>query len=130
MQTQPPYETKDFLERLWNSSESLNKRFGIDPQEQDSVKIFMEECKELITAYYNYNATFSDISHSTLDTDLADEFADVIVTAMQIAMARGLSVFDLLRGIDRVVRKNDAKTSETHEIDSGSRKIRRKAPKT
>ena len=118
------------LAELWQSSNDLNKRFGIDPLEQDSVKIFMEECKELITAYFNYNAMFDGDTLDALNTNMVDEFADVLVTAIQMTLARGLTMYDLRKGIERTVRKNNAKTHETHELDAETRKIRRKAPKS
>ena len=114
------------LQQLWFACQDLNARFGIDPRQQESIGIFKEEVLEFIEAY-NGQWKGHSITGCQATEHIADELADVIVTAMQMAMARGLEFGDIGWGILRTIDKNNVKTSQTHELDPTTRKIRRKA---
>ena len=88
-------------------------RFGVTPQLEDCIKNFQEEVRELIEAARDG----SDKAH------IAEESADVFVTAIGVCFAAGLDVDRLVEQVYTVIAKNDAKTHETHAYSDG--KIRR-----
>ena len=58
---------------------------------------------------------------------IAEEAADVFVTAIGVCAATGVNVEKLIEQLYKVIAKNNAKTHETHVYTDG--KIRRRFPK-
>lgn len=111
------HNTGDALRDLAQSTADFYARFDVTPQVNDAVKNFEEEVRELIEA-----------AHAGTDPDhTAEEAADVIVTAIGVCYASGISIDQIVKQVYAVVAKNDAKTHETHVHLDG--KIRRRFPK-
>ena len=85
---------------------------------QDAVKNFQEEVAELVEA----------AEAGTNKDHIAEEAADVMVTAIGLAHAAGVDTDRLIQQVYAVIAKNDAKTHETHIHVDG--KIRRRVPKS
>lgn len=111
------HNTGDALRDLAQSTADFYARFGVTPQVNDAVKNFEEEVRELIEAA----RAGTDHDHT------AEEAADVIVTAIGVCYASGISIDQIVKQVYAVVAKNDAKTHETHIHLDG--KIRRRFPK-
>lgn len=109
--------TGDSLRDLAHSTLEFFKRFDVEPTVDDAVRNFKEEVAELIEAA----RTGSDRDH------IAEEAADVFVTAIGLAHASGVDTDRLIQQVYAVIAKNDAKTHETHIHVDG--KIRRRTPK-
>lgn len=109
------HNTGDALRDLAQSTRDFYDRFGVQPQVGDCVQNFEEEVRELIEA----GRADSDLDH------VAEECADVIVTALGICFARGVGVDQLVEQVYAVIAKNDAKTHDTHVYHDG--KIRRRS---
>lgn len=108
--------TGDALRDLANSTLDFYARFDYTPDPQSTITNFNEEVYELVEA-----ALHDDKAHT------AEECADVIVTALGVCFAQGLTVDEIITAVYQVANKNDAKTHETHHLKDG--KIRRKARK-
>jgi NTP pyrophosphatase (non-canonical NTP hydrolase) len=105
----------DSLRDLAMSTGEFYERFGVHPQLNDAIQNFEEEVQELIEA-------------ARADTDkdhIAEEAADVFVTAIGICFASGIQIEQLIEQVYAVIAKNDAKTHETHTNSRG--KIRRRS---
>lgn len=111
------HNTGDALRDLAQSTADFYARFGVTPQVTDAVKNFEEEVRELIEAA----RAGTDPDHT------AEEAADVIVTALGVCYASGISIDQIVKQVYAVVAKNDAKTHDTHVHLDG--KIRRRFPK-
>lgn len=107
--------TGDSLRDLAQSTREFYERFGVKPQLNDCIQNFEEEVRELIEAAQNG----TDKAH------IAEEAADVIVTAIGICFATGIEVDRLVEQVYAVIAKNDAKTHQTHAYSNG--KIRRRS---
>ncbi len=116
--TDPTHHTGDALRDLAQSTADFYARFGVQPKLDDTIQNFQEEVRELIEAA----RAGDDLDH------IAEESADVFVTAIGICLASGLDVERLIEQVYRVVAKNDAKTHETHAYHDG--KIRRRSALT
>lgn len=110
--------TTDSLQDLFRSTTALHERFGVMPKLEVVLRVFREEVGELIEAAEQG----TDLQH------IAEEAADVFVTAMGVCMACGVSEEQLLAQTRAVIAKNDAKTHETHHINEQG-KIARRVPK-
>jgi phosphoribosyl-ATP pyrophosphohydrolase len=110
--------TKDSLRDLAQSTQNFYERFGVVPELNGCIQNFREEVNELIEAAQ----TGENKVH------IAEEAADVFVTAIGVCFASGVSVDALIDQLYRVIAKNDAKNHETHVYSDG--KIRRRYPKT
>lgn len=109
------HDTGDALRDLAQSTADFYARFGVHPKVEDAIKNFEEEVRELIEA-----------ARSAADNDhTAEEAADVLVTAIGVCFASGISIDQIVRQVYAVVAKNDAKTHETHVHFDG--KIRRRS---
>lgn len=111
------HNTGDALRDLAQSTADFYARFSVTPQLEDTIKNFQEEVRELIEAARGGD----DKSH------IAEEAADVFVTAIGVCYASGLDVERLVEQVYAVIAKNDAKTHETHIHLDG--KIRRRVTK-
>jgi NTP pyrophosphatase (non-canonical NTP hydrolase) len=107
--------TGDSLRDLAQSTEEFYQRFGVQPQLENCITNFQEEVHELIEAARDG----SDPAH------IAEESADVFVTAIGVCFASGIDVERMIEQVYRVIAKNDAKTHETHVHKDG--KIRRRS---
>lgn len=105
----------DSLRDLAQSTRAFYERFGVQPQLENCIQNFEEEVRELIEA----SRDGSNQDH------IAEEAADVFVTAIGICYAAGVSVERLVEQVYAVIDKNDAKTHETHVYHNG--KIRRRS---
>lgn len=108
------HNTGDALRDLAQSTTDFYARFGVTPELENTIKNFQEEVRELIEAARDG----SDSDH------IAEESADVIVTALGVCFASGLDVERIVEQVYAVIAKNDAKTHETHVYSDG--KIRRR----
>jgi NTP pyrophosphatase (non-canonical NTP hydrolase) len=104
----------DPLRGLAKSTQAFYERFNVIPDPEDVIKVFEEEVRELIEAVR--------LRHDALH--IGEEAADVMVTVLGVCYAAGLNIEDLIVQIEAVIRKNDAKTQDTHAQIDG--KIRRK----
>lgn len=105
----------DALHHLWESSAEFYERFDCYPPETHALlRVMNEEYFELI------EAAFSGDNHA-----LADEAADLVVTIMGTLMSCGVGLAELERAMERIAAKNDAKTHETHYVNSNGKIARR-----
>jgi NTP pyrophosphatase (non-canonical NTP hydrolase) len=115
------HHTGDSLRDLAQSTQDFYERFGVMPTTDADltgwVRNFEEEVRELIEAAHD----------GTNPDHIAEEAADVFVTAIGVCFARGVDVERLVQQVYKVIAKNDAKTHETHVVYDG--KIRRRTPK-
>ena len=100
-------EVTDTLRGLINSTAEFYARFDVTPNLETSIRVFKEEVDELIEA--------ADIG--TDKDHIAEEAADVFVTAIGICMASGVDLENIIAQTRAVIDKNDAKTHETHAIN-------------
>ena len=115
MMTDQTHHTGDALRDLAQSTSDFYARFAVQPQLDNCLQNFQEEVRELIEAAQQG----SDLDH------IAEESADVFVTAIGVCFASGLDVDRLIEQVYAVIAKNDAKTHETHVFHEG--KIRRRS---
>ena len=108
--------TGDALRDLAASTLDFYARFDYTPDAQSTITNFNEEVYELVEA-----ALENDRAHT------AEECADVIVTALGVCFAQGLTLDEIVAAVYKVADKNDAKTHETHVLKDG--KIRRRVRK-
>jgi NTP pyrophosphatase (non-canonical NTP hydrolase) len=107
--------TGDSLRHLAQSTREFYERFGVQPQLENCIQNFQEEVRELIEA----------AREGSNPDHIAEETADVFVTAIGICYAAGVSVERLVEQVYAVIEKNNAKTHETHVFHEG--KIRRRS---
>jgi phosphoribosyl-ATP pyrophosphohydrolase len=106
------------LRRLWMSSAEFLKRFDKYPGDKEAQRrVFNEEAYEFLC---------ESIANEEILDELVAEAADVVVTVMTTLMAHGVSYSDFAAAIEQVAQKNDAKTHETHEINSQGKIARKK----
>lgn len=104
----------NLLNKLWMSTVSLYFRFHVTPTVENTSMVFREEARELLLA-----------QAGEPDENVAEECADVLVTALGVLLSRGIALAELERAIMRVVAKNDAKTHETHFVNADGKIARR-----
>lgn len=106
----------DTLKLLWDSTADLHERFGLPiPDTAAVLPVFREEVREFLDAM-----DVCDTVHAR------EEAADVAVMLCAVLMSTGASYEDFMAACLKVVQKNNAKTHETHAINSAG-KIARKA---
>src|ERR1041384_11166 len=106
--------TSDALRDLAVSTTEFYRRFNVQPEVNACIRNFREEVLELIQAAQDG----TDKNH------IAEEAADVFVTAIGICYAAGVDIDTLMNQVYNVIEKNDAKTQLTHVYTDG--KIRRR----
>ena len=115
------HNTGDSLRDLAQSTQDFYERFGVMPTGNVDltgwIRNFQEEVNELIEAAHD----------GTNKDHIAEEAADVFVTAIGVCFATGVDVDKLVQQMYKVIAKNDAKTHDTHVVYDG--KIRRRQPK-
>lgn len=97
----------DTLRDLIQSTINLHERFGVIPRFDVTLNVFQEEVHELIEAAQ----AGTDLHH------IAEEAADVFVTAIGMCLAAGVDGEAIIKQTRAVIAKNDAKTHETHAIN-------------
>lgn len=103
------------VEVLWKSTSDFFLRFlNRYPPIGDQLRVVSEEHLEVIQAAL------------TQPENLPGEVADLIVTCMGLLMTLGYSMDDLNMAMLAIADKNNAKTLDTHEVNSAG-KIARKA---
>jgi hypothetical protein len=112
------------LKTTWDSTEALYHRFGLNAETTPPVarrQFLVEETRELIEASTLSTANFEADEHQI---EVIREAADVVVTALGLVQAHGISFDQFAYEMLAKVRGNDAKTPDTHEVRDG--KIRRR----
>lgn len=102
-------DARDPLGDLARSTLAFYERFDVQPDVAGAIRNFREEADELVEAA----STGEDIDH------IAEEAADVFVTAIGVCWSRGVDVEKLIEQVYAVIDKNDAKTHETHVLVNG-----------
>ncbi len=105
----------DTLQELIRSTIEFYARFGVQPQLENAKSVFQEEVQELIDAA----EAGTDPAH------IAEEAADVMVTAIGICLSRGVDPAALIEQVHKVVAKNDRKTHTTHAVNEQGKIARR-----
>lgn len=94
------------LDRLWVSSTGLLDRFEAQPSVKQASDRMMSEVLELVIAAH-------DIYGSSTG-DIAEEAADVVVTAINVLRAACVTQEQFTEALDAIIRKNDKKDHTTH----------------
>ncbi len=105
----------DTLNELIRSTIDLYRRFEVSPQPPATIRTFQEEAAELIEA----------AQQGTNPAHIAEEAADVMVTAIGICLSCGIDPQNIIAQAQKVITKNDSKTHHTHAINEHG-KIARK----
>lgn len=109
----------NLLERLFDSTLNFHQRFKNRLPNQDEVlEPLKEEFNEVEYAFYHQS-----------NAELAEEVVDLWVTTIGLMMARGITLYNIERAIERVAAKNDLKDHTTHQINERTGKIERKVLK-
>lgn len=109
-------DIQDTLRGLIQSTQDFYARFDMTPELEASIRVFEEEVHELIEAANDGH----DLHH------IAEEAADVFVTAIGICMACGVEADDIIEQTQAVIAKNDAKSHDTHAINEYGKIARKK----
>jgi NTP pyrophosphatase (non-canonical NTP hydrolase) len=102
------------LQATRESANGLLKRFNAPLQADAQARKLSEEVNEVIKAYEQ-----GDFSQAKL------EFGDVLVCVFNLLYALRMSDDELTAVLDEVNRKNDAKTLETHYLNTETGTIER-----
>ena len=108
-----PYD--DTLRALIESTQAFYARFDVTPSFETARRVFREEVDELIEA----------ARQGTDREHIAEEAADVFVTAIGICLALNVDVDEIIAQTRAVIEKNNAKTHETHHINEHGKIARR-----
>ncbi len=104
------------LKQIWESSTGLLERFELFPSTRKAWLKMQEELFELSEALFKLSTNKRNIPYKE---DAADELADVIITALNVGYANGLTLEDIEKGLARKCTKNDAKSAKTHTAANG-----------
>lgn len=99
----------DLLKSLWTSTHQLHRRFGVELTPRARIDKSNEEAIEFVEA----------ARPSTEPDAVAEELADVIVTGIGVLMSLGIGPGKLEKAIEAVIKKNNAKTDQTHRVVNG-----------
>lgn len=106
------------LEKLWNSTEALYERFGLDARSTPPSKrrkFLVEEVEELTGAssVLDFHREVERLRGGNIEAalvgNLVEEAADVIVTTMGLLQSHGIDIISLEYAMQKVADKNDAK---------------------
>jgi NTP pyrophosphatase (non-canonical NTP hydrolase) len=101
--------TNDTLRDLTHSTLQFYRRFDVEPEPDSALRNFREEVEEFIEA-----------AQANTDKDhIAEEAADVFVTAIGVCYSCGVDIEKLIEQTYAVIAKNDAKTHDTHIVRNG-----------
>lgn len=104
------------IRTIWDSSTGLLQRFDLIPAPKKAWLKLQEEIAEYHEALFKLSGNRKNIPYQQ---DCAEELADVIVTALNVAYVAGLPIETIERALADVIKKNDAKSSATHTADNG-----------
>lgn len=112
----------DIINRLWNSTDDLHRRFDkYPPDANETLAVFDEESTEFTSvAWEIWNEGEGSVG------ECAQEAADVVVTVLATLTALGITREQFADACAAVAAKNDAKTHDTHYIRADG-KIARKS---
>ncbi|NWF70914.1 MAG: hypothetical protein HXY40_17655 [Chloroflexi bacterium] len=111
--------THDSLRDLAQSTHDFYTRFGVVPEDPANLPGALRNFHEEVREFEEAARVMTDRDH------IAEEAADVFVTAIGVCFAANVDVEQLIRQVYRVIAKNNAKTHQTHVLMAG--KIRRRA---
>ena len=95
------------MKELWQSTVDFHKRFdNLPPSLPSALKAFQNKSRGVIGELLPFDINLSI---------LTEECVDVIVACMGLILAAGGTLDDLEAAVRKVIAKNDAKTTETHE---------------
>lgn len=125
------------LGRIFEGIFHFERRWRVKPDYRTSLVIMEEEYREYVLAAYELAMSIPDgLTDQNYDAAqnfrdaAAEELADLIWTAVQHGLYRGLTPDDIEAGIERVVAKNAAKTADNGyrvvEITPGVNKVTNK----
>ena len=103
------------IEKIYNSTKHFYRRFGKEPSLTQVLPLIDEEAGEFKHA----------LQHESQEA-AAIELGDIMVVGIAGLQARGMSCREIEAAFERVAKKNNAKTWETHYIDSNGKIARRK----
>lgn len=109
---------QDMLERLWQSTEALPKRFDLAVEIDAQMRKVHEEVYEFTREVHHWEHD-EDTRLLDMGMDAASEAVDVIVTMMMVLQQMGVSQSLFAEMVQMVAEKNDAKTTSTHEVRNG-----------
>lgn len=108
---------KDLLVQLFESTQALHERFGDEWTRDHAVDKAIEEWHEVGQELDKLQST---VIYQGVIPDLVHELIDLNVTVMSILIRMEINAADLFgEKIKEVIRKNNAKTHETHERKNG-----------
>jgi NTP pyrophosphatase (non-canonical NTP hydrolase) len=104
----------DTLAALWASTIGLFERFGIQPAVGAQTGKLHEEVHEFL----------AELTDTPDHQRVAEELTDVLVVMLALHLATGGQLHHLTDAVSRVIAKNNAKSSATHDVADGQ--IRRR----
>lgn len=128
----------DLILETFQSMEELYERFNVPITPDTAARMLAEEVRELLQAAdqrelldrltdeANTGSAYERLfdAEQAKRADLVMEAADVFFTLMGVLRAAGITSAPFKQAVDRVNRKNNAKTLDTHHVVNG--KITRK----
>jgi len=121
LQKMPQLPADDLLTQVLTSSVDLVSRFNGTLTERGSFGKFNEECDELKRAIYDLTA--SPQAHPQLLEHVAEELADVLITAAGMVSYANVPVSVILTVLQRKLAANRAKSDETHCWDEARKMV-------
>lgn len=120
------------IKKLWHSTAQLHARFDIKPLPAPVRRVFQEEAREVLEAAKVIDAVLKSETRTIDDLvapreHLAEEVIDTLVTLCALCQAYGITRRQLSHAASQVIKKNAAKTLDTHEINRAG-KIARRQP--
>lgn len=106
------------LDAVNASTVALFERFSLGRTPNGTQAKLREEFAEFVNALVTASQHYIRESGQR-KINVADEFGDLLVTAINAAAAVGISTEALVAGVERTIAKNDAKNYETHKLESG-----------
>lgn len=111
-------EPDTLLPRLWHSSTDLLDRFGAHPSVKQASDRMLSEVLELVIAAHDPYGTSTD--------EIAAEAVDMIVTAINVLRACHVTQDQFMNAMEKIIRKNDAKTLESHQLNVQTQGVEKK----
>lgn len=105
------------VSRLWASSTGLLDRFNAQPSIKQASDRMMSEVLELVIAAHD--------THGASTRDIAEEAADVVVTAINVLRAACVTEEQFAEALESIIRKNDKKNHESHQLNVQTQGVER-----
>ncbi len=119
------------LKKLWRSTLGFHARWK--PEEMARLTSQdvgdRERRMAVYTAIDMLREEAAEVTEAALhepNYNVVEEAADVMVTLIGILLTRGITYPELEEAIHFVIKKNDAKTEDTHYVDGVTGKIKRR----